>query len=251
MRSVLAVLWLANSRACAAARTRQSAAHRFAVASMALLAAGHVLAPGTVRAAEEDLACPPLRGDRAKLNDYRVRDSDPFLKWSIADNMQNHTGPAIARMRAGEYSHTVMADLNFTLAGWPNHLTAIQALIQYNLGGGKTYEFPPIECYFLNARQFAPDDIDVIEAEAYFHWKKGDTERARAEYENALTINPNSASAHYNLGLLLAHLRQFSEARDHAQAAYAAGYPLQGLRKILEKNGQWQNPSPPGRPTDR
>src|SRR5262245_58341341 len=57
-------------------------------------------------------------------NDYRLHNTDA-MKWGYDDNMRAHTRPAIDRIRAGEFSHRVIADLSWTLLGWPNHLEAL------------------------------------------------------------------------------------------------------------------------------
>src|SRR5262249_10171379 len=115
--------------------------------------------------------------------------------------------------------------------------------IQYDLKGGHEYEFPSTECYFARARKVFPDDANVIVLEGYYFWKKGDRQRARKEYEEALALNPDSADGHYNLGLVCAEMNDFDEAVKHAQIAYAAGYPLPGLRNKLEKAGRWPPPA--------
>lgn len=189
-------------------------------------------------------SCPSLRDDPTKINDYRSRNSTEFLKWSIEDNWVNHTGPAINRIQAGEVSHGVMADLDFTLRGWPNHLLALKALIDYTLAGGKQYEFPLIKCYFAHAHRFMPDDVSVFTLEGYLHWKQGDLDQAEKLYLEALRIDESSADVHYNLGLLYFDRSEYEKALTHAQVAYAAGYPLPGLRRKLEEVGGWRDPLP-------
>jgi tetratricopeptide (TPR) repeat protein len=199
-----------------------------------------VSAPLLARAqtlADDANVCPPNNTDPNNIRDYRARDSSSTQKWSIDDNMTNHTAPAIERIRVGEYSRRVLADLNFTLDHWPNHLLALQALVKYDLAGGKQYEFMSAQCYFARARQFAPDDVGVILMEAYYHWKKNDTAGAIALYEAALKIDPDSADAHYNLGLLYVQQANYAKASEQARAAYSAGYPLPGLRNKLAAAG--------------
>jgi tetratricopeptide (TPR) repeat protein len=179
---------------------------------------------------------------REGLNDYRLRDSTPQLQWAIADNKTNHMDVDVGRMRAGEYSERVMGGLDFTLTRWPNHLPALKALIEYNFAGGKPYTYLPAKCYFVRARQFTPDDVDVVLAEAYWTWKKGDREGAKTLYRQALDISPESAEAHYDLGLVHFELADYGEALKHAWAAYAAGYPLPGLKRKLQQAGKWQDP---------
>jgi tetratricopeptide (TPR) repeat protein len=182
-------------------------------------------------------ACPAVNADPNNIRDYRMRDSNSTQKWGIEDNIANHMGPVIARMRAGDYSRRVMEDINFTLVHWPNHLVALQALVKYDLAGGKSYEFPSVACQFARARQYDPDDVAVVLVEAYYHWKKGDTAGAIASYQEALKIDPDSADAHYNLGLMYLNQRNYVKANAEAQIAYGAGYPLPGLAEKLAAAG--------------
>jgi tetratricopeptide (TPR) repeat protein len=138
-----------------------------------------------------------------------------------------------------------MADLDFLLGAWPNYYPGLQALVEYGVAGGKPHEFLPVECYFWHARAFVPDDVQVVLYHAFYLWKKGDTVGAKAAYEQAVAIDSSSPDAHYNLGLLYVELGDFGRATEHAQIAYAAGYPLPGLRNRLQRAG---HPLPPGRP---
>jgi tetratricopeptide (TPR) repeat protein len=190
--------------------------------------------------AEQDLiGCTQLVIEGA-MYDYRARKT-PERLWGYNDNQKYHFDPAVDRMRQGEYPMSVIADLDFLLRRWPNHYAALQALAQYERGGGKRYQFPTTACYFARARQFAPDDVNVYLNEGYYFWKKGEKQRAQAAWEAALTVDPDSADAHYNLGLIFFDAGQYQAASQHAQAAYAEGYPLPGLRRKLEKIGQWRN----------
>jgi len=56
---------------------------------------------------------------------------------------------------------------------------------------------------------------------------------------NAST-NFASAEINYALGLLYADRGAYASAMECAKRAYALGYPLPGLKKKLEKAGQWQ-----------
>lgn len=186
--------------------------------------------------------CPELRGQGDYVNDYRLRNSSSWMKWKTEDNWKNHTRPAIERMKAGEYSQRVMADLDFTLVRWPNHTVALRALIDYARAGGKGYEFPAVGCYFQHARRYYPDDIEVLMLEGFYYSQRSNYERAKKSYLDALAINGESADAHYNLGLVYVELADYESALAHAHAAYRAGYPLPGLRNRLKQLGHWREP---------
>lgn len=172
--------------------------------------------------------------------DYRMRHSTPERTWDDQDTTRNHYDPAYQRMKQGEFSQPVMADIDFLLREFPNHYPALQLLMEYHFAGGHPYSFRTPECYFERARRFRPDDLTVIMYEAYFWLKKGDRERAAHAYQDALVLQPDSADANYNYGLLLANEGDYERALGYAQKAYAAGYPLAGLRRKLEKVGKWR-----------
>jgi len=178
----------------------------------------------------------------ANPSDYRLRDSTAQYRWSYDDNWKNHTAAAVKLVQAGQFTRNARTDIEWTLFRWPNHLPALEAAIEYDLKGGRPYEFRPVECYFARGRAFAPNDLGVLMAEAVYYWKKGEKDRARTSYEDALAIQPDSADAHYNLGLLDVEMQRFDEALKHAWAAYDAGYPLSGLRNKLIKSGHWRDP---------
>jgi tetratricopeptide (TPR) repeat protein len=206
---------------------------------LVLLAVG-TLAWGAAGAEEAVEGCDYAYGSDRAPNDYRARDATSQNKWDVADVKRNHLDPAVNSMRAGNYSRGVMADIDFILRYWPNYYPALQALITYDLAGGLSYEFQSTACYISRARNFFPDDPKVMLADAYYAWKKGNKERAGKIYQQVLTVVPDSADAHYNLGLLYFEQGEFEKASQHARAAYAAGYPLDALRQKLQKKGYWQ-----------
>jgi tetratricopeptide (TPR) repeat protein len=227
----------------------------YRVSKLVAIAAGIAVAPGlaaaeppgTQPAGQDDASycAAAVGGVRASAPstpvDYRLRTSDDRVNWQYKDNWQYHMGPALERMRAGEYSRFVMGNLDWTLRRWPNHLEALRGLIDYSQHGGRTYEFLPARCYFVLARATFPDDENVRLAEALFLWKSGDFQSAIAAYEGAIAAEPNSADAYYNLGLLYLDRKQYELAVGNARKAYALGYPLPGLRKKLQESGHWSD----------
>jgi tetratricopeptide (TPR) repeat protein len=199
--------------------------------------------PPRTRASEDLTICAQLI-ELAYPTDYRTRDSTPQLRWRIQDVKLAHYDPAVKRMQQGEYSHSVMADLDYLLRHWPNHLPGLEALIQYDLRGGKVYEFAPAHCYFELAREFAPDDAGVLLHEGYYFWKKKNSARAIEIFEAALAVDPKSVDAHYSLGLLYFESGEYDKAVVHARAAYDAGYPLPGLKRKLQQAGHWGEAKP-------
>jgi tetratricopeptide (TPR) repeat protein len=207
-----------------------------------LLAFGATAQAASKRASSK-ATCPALRDDASRINDYRLRGSSDFMRFSIEDNWTNHTKPAIDRIRAGDFSQPVIADLDFTLRGWPNHPLALGALVDYVVGGGKLYGFPAAQCYFVHAQRWYPDDPTVFMLEGRYYWKIGEIDEARLAYLDALALNDSLVEVHYNLGLVYLELKQMQLALEHAKRAYAGGYPLPGLRRKLVEAGVWEEGS--------
>jgi tetratricopeptide (TPR) repeat protein len=180
----------------------------------------------------------------ARPSDFRKRNQTSWLRWNYEDNWGAHTSPALDRLSKGELTRRVIYDLDWTLMRWPNHVPAMQGMVQYYLGGGLSYTFDPPECYFMRARRFAPDDISVLMQEAYFYSRKKDRSGAIAVYQEALKLDPNSTDVHYNMGLVYLDMNEPQKAVEHARLAYGNGYPLPGLKRRLERVGLWQQVVP-------
>lgn len=205
--------------------------------------------PSSLAQSVNPAVCTPFDMRTGPINDYRARAATDWMKFQYEDNWSNHTAAAIERVRQHDFLPHTIADLNFTLRIWPNHVVALQTLMKYYFDGGKFYEYPPIECYFEHAKKYRSDDIAVFVLEGQFYAKLKDFERAEKSFTTALQLDANSADAHYNLGLIEFERKNYDAALEHAQVAYAAGYPLPGLRKKLEGLGKWRDP-PPARTAD-
>jgi tetratricopeptide (TPR) repeat protein len=149
----------------------------------------------------------------------------------------------LIRARSGSLS----GDLDYTLRAFPNHHRALHSLARYRLQystnkeNNKPFEFPA-ECYFERAIRFKPRDEVVHLVYAIFLHQRGDNDDALNQYQAALSLKPDSAEAHYNLGLLYTDLNQYESALPHAEKAYELGFPLQGLKNRLIKATVWYEP---------
>jgi Flp pilus assembly protein TadD len=169
--------------------------------------------------------------------DYYSRDSEAVR---LRANVEfNHFNQDVRSLRAGQTSAEVMGDLDYVLRAFPNHPEALLLVARYQAGGGSHGKFRTTECYFDRAKRFVPGDPIVHMLYAIQLARTQQNDRALAEYEEALAISPDYTEAHYNIGLLLVKLGRFDEARAHAEKAYAAGYPLDGLRRQLIRHNAW------------
>ena len=67
----------------------------------------------------------------------------------------------------------------------------------------------------------------------------GNLDTAEQALLRAMEIDPQSAEAAYNLGLLYIRKGELDQAREYATIAYDNGHPLPGLRNKLVEKGAW------------
>jgi tetratricopeptide (TPR) repeat protein len=189
---------------------------------------------------------PAPRGHRIRgKRDYRQRDANLLNQRDFKVFEWTHLMPARSRVNSGSnLDYDVMNNLDFVLSKVPNHEPALRILIDWDLIGGKHNEegYRPPTCYLIWAAQFAPDDAVVWNYGGYYFQRKGETRRAMAWWQQALVVDPSNPEVHNSLGLIAFQNGDYAQARSHAWAAYAAGFPLPTLRDKLIAAGQWQEP---------
>ncbi|MFT6915419.1 MAG: tetratricopeptide (TPR) repeat protein [Motiliproteus sp.] len=168
---------------------------------------------------------------------------------------RDHSRGALERRRMVEGAHfttsvrhgvagntgKLIDDVAYTLRHIPNHPQALMVMVNIqqkpgfrrNKPGRRDYYYDSVDCYFKRALAIAPDDPSVYLVRAIALHRLGQIETAEQDYLKAVTIYPEYAEAHYNLGLLYLSKKQFDEANIHADKAYDLGYPLEGLRDKL------------------
>jgi tetratricopeptide (TPR) repeat protein len=232
------------------ARFQWSVGARIGVLALSLTCGRQTAAAEELDDETEASLCGPLRDVRTSAGhiDYRLKDSSPVVQKGVDDLDHYHVNLAVDELKTGSHYRSIKDNLDFALRHSPNHQVALQTLVRYDREGGKTWDFPETKCYLYWAQIFAPDDWAVWIVGGYYFWAKNNIARAERWYRQALELNPDSADAHYNLGLLYVQLSEYDKALVHAHAAYAAGYPLPGLRNKLERAGKWKD-APPADPT--
>ena len=191
-----------------------------------------------------DLSCgpaPPGHPTKGR-RDYRLMAGNPKDARDLRYHEYFHIRPAQKQLNAGNLNWDVMNNLHFVLQKVPNDHNALALLVQWAKAGGHDKKYAPPQCYLTWARQFTPDDITVLGYGGYYFYNKKDLDRATEWWEQALVVDAANADVNYNLGLLMFDQGRYADARTHAIAAYAAGYPLPGLREKLQQVGQWQQP---------
>ena len=138
-------------------------------------------------------------------------------------------------------------DLGYTLQAFPNHPRALMTLIRY--GELKHSDRPgrlpfTIECFMLRAEVFAPDDPMVKLISGIYYLKHGKAGDAIERLEQADALGSANPNLYYNLGLAYLDVGQNEKALVAAHKAYAAGFPLPGLRNRLKRAGVWRDIQP-------
>jgi tetratricopeptide (TPR) repeat protein len=170
--------------------------------------------------------------------DYRNRSRLPE-QLAVVENA--HFTPEVEALQTGNTS-TAINDIGYTIMAWPNHHRALHSAIKYRMINNPWPEkatVPPAECQLQRAMAFSPEDpIPYMMYGLLLHrWQQ--YEKALFAYQVAVKLQPNDVIMQYNMGLTLVELEQYEEAIKVANAVYAAGMPLPGLKNKLIAAGQW------------
>ena len=157
----------------------------------------------------------------------------------------NHFAPQIENLVRGR-TGTLAQEFSFLLHGFPNHHRGLAAISNYALRehkpqpGNLDYS---VECYFLRAMRFQPDDHVVRMLFADYLWKINRTADA-VQYLDQVQKAPVSENpiTAYNLGLLYLEMGRFDQALIQAHKADELGNPRTGLRDALQAKGKWVAP---------
>lgn len=169
---------------------------------------------------------------------WDYRSATPKLRTLIE---HYHFTASVATLTKGE-SSSLGADISYTLRAFPNHPRALMAIAEL---ARRQRRDPPIgspytvQCWFARAIEFRPDDAQVRTIVGIELLKDQHRAQAIEELRKAIALAPDNANAHYNLGLAYFEDRQFDEALTEAKTAYTLGFPLPGLRDMLQREHRW------------
>lgn len=177
--------------------------------------------------------------------DYRKTDT---ARREIVEKF--HFTSKVETLRGGSTASTPGGDLAYTLRAFPNHPRALMATIRF---AELTKRNPPpemiysVDCWFERAEAFQPDDATVKMLYGSYLVKTGKQKEGIQRLEAALELSEEDMNILYNLGLAYFQLKDYDRSLELAHRAYAAGFPLPGLRNKLKTAGKWkelqQNPS--------
>lgn len=188
----------------------------------------------------EDLEGRPCRGETKGYGPFDYNDPRNHKK-HLPLVEEYHFTSEVEGLISGK-SGSLLQDIDYTLRAFPNHHRALFSIIRYatrfSTSGRHAQEMTTKpECYLQRALLFRPEDGKVHMLFGLYLHKKGRLEEAETYYRKALELMPDNAEANYNLGLVLVHQEKYPNAVPMAKKAYKLGYPLQGLKNILAREG--------------
>lgn len=156
-----------------------------------------------------------------------------------------HFTPEVEALIRGKSNAAIGADLSYTLIAFPNHHRALMSLM---LLGQKLKTPQPqgaqfsVECYFLRALRFRPNDTTARMMYASYLTHQARTTEASHELENVSQVAGDNAFIYYNVGQIYVDLKDYDKALAYAHQAARMGLTLTGLQDRLTRLGQWRNP---------
>ena len=155
---------------------------------------------------------------------------------------EHHLTPSVKQLQASPGGQPPGAHLDYILRAFPNHHIALQLMMDLAARERTTKPsgaFFSLECYFDRATRFNPKDGVVRVLHGIHLTKSGKMQEALSEYKEAEKLEPDNAGVLYNLGIFYFKQKDYEQSKAYAKKAYARGYPLPGLRKMLVRAGKW------------
>jgi tetratricopeptide (TPR) repeat protein len=164
-----------------------------------------------------------------------------------------HFTPDVERLRRGQTTAVIGADIHYTLMVFPNHPRALLAMS--NLAQKEKLAKPAgsgftVDCWFDRAVRFREEDATVRMLFGIYLLKTNRPELAVAQLEKASEFESENANLAYNLGLAYFDLHDYQKSLAFAHQAYEQGFPLPGLRNKLKRVGKWIDPVPKAKAVD-
>mgnify|MGYP005839628563 CR=1 FL=1 len=158
-----------------------------------------------------------------------------------------HLTPGMLKLEK-RASGTFSGDIDYTLRAIPNHPAGLDlaSRLEKRLSHASAehiplfkYEKPArsAECYFQRAIALAPNRSYTYVVYGIHLHRFGKYQEASTAYTRALALGSDTIETNYNYGLSLVKSGRFAEAEQQAKIAYQGGFPLPGLRNLLQQQG--------------
>lgn len=175
---------------------------------------------------------------------YDYRSSPPSLRKVVE---VPHFPPKVESLKAGNTSITPGGDIAYTLRVFPNHHRALMSMMK--LAEKEKTDKPrdsthSMACWLERAERYQPDDQMVKALYGVYLSKKGKKQEALKKLDAAVDLGETTANVDYNIGLAYFEIGEFDKSLQSAHRAYAANFPLPGLREKLKRAGKWQEAPP-------
>lgn len=206
---------------------------------MALCSASPLRAQSTIAVVELGPAvCGPLTNGYGPFDFRKATAAQRDLVESA------HFTTEVELLVRGKTSENIGHDIDYTLRAFPNNPRALISMSRLSLREkrstprGAQYS---IDCYLERAMRFQPDDPmpPMVAGVHYAQMKQRD--KALGYLQRASLIADGDPNLHYNLALGYLEAGDLDASMRHARIAYAAGYPLPGLRDRLRAAGAWRD----------
>lgn len=149
-----------------------------------------------------------------------------------------HLQPGIDAMARRDYIHAY-SEFLFILKFYPNQPDVLNMMSELCVNRWKSPQCD-IDPWFPKAIDRNPNVAKTYVVYGMHLQRQGKHDQAIAELGKALKLQPDSINANYTLGLVYLAKKDYVNANRYAQAAYALGAELPGLRDQLVRAGKWK-----------
>lgn len=177
----------------------------------------------------------------SSIYDRDYYDYDPKVHKLVKTVEAYHLNQGIGKLQAGHYEFA-FGDFKFMLHYYPNHPRALELAGQTAL---LLHQKETADALFKRAIRLFPHSPRAGKAITYkeygkFLYEAKEYDKAIAALKQSLALDDISSEANYYLGLSYYAKKDYKHANDHAQVAYADGFPLTELREKLTAVNAWK-----------
>lgn len=185
-----------------------------------------------------DAECGGLANAHGPFDYRQVNQAEKDLVENVHFNAQER----MLSTPQGRTDILIWGEFDYTLRAFPNNpraLAAVDRLSQILHNDKPIRARYSANCYFLRAIKFTPDDAHVHLLYGFYLLRRNKTVEALAQLAEAEKLAPDDRNVIYNIGLAYFKANDYEKSKDYAEKAYALGFPLPGLRNMLQRAGKW------------